>query len=299
MNQNDFLVKLKLKSALLENALDNYLPTTDEYPQVIHEAMRYSVMAGGKRLRPVLTLATAEVLDKDVAPLIPAACAIELIHTYSLVHDDLPAMDNDDYRRGKLTNHKAYGEAIAILVGDALLSLAFELLTRSELEGTISPQLLIRVIREISRACGTKGLIGGQVVDTCYENKVVSARELEYIHTRKTGALYRVAVRTGAILSGATEWELEHLTLYAENLGLAFQIIDDILDVEGDAQKMGKSTGSDQKNKKATYPSLYGLESAREKAREAVWKAEKSLEPFGDKAMFMKELLWFVLSRDF
>lgn len=294
-----FLEQLKNKAALVEKALDTYLPPADTYPPVIHEAMRYSIMAGGKRLRPVLTISAAEILGKDPGPVMPAACAIELIHTYSLVHDDLPAMDNDDYRRGKPTSHKVYGEAVAILVGDALLTLAFELLARTSEECGVSPEKVLRVISEISHACGTGGLIGGQVVDILCENKPITPEELEYIHTHKTGALYRAAVRTGAILSGASEEEIKLLTEYADNLGLAFQIIDDILDVEGDAQKLGKPTGSDQKNMKATYPSLYGIAAAREKARDIAMQAEKTLEPFGDRAQFMRDLLYFIISRDF
>jgi len=293
----DFLQQLKERALEVEKALDEYLPSAETYPPVIHEAMRYSITAGGKRLRPVLTLATAEALGKDPGPVMPAACAIELIHTYSLVHDDLPAMDNDDYRRGKLTSHKVYGEAIAILVGDSLLTLAFELLARTG--EYISADNVLRVIAEVSRACGTYGLIGGQVADLSFENSPITPGDLDYIHSHKTGALYRVAVRTGAILSGASEEELQHLTSYAENLGLAFQIIDDILDVEGDAEKLGKPTGSDEKNMKATYPALYGLEAAREKAGEVAGQAERALEPFGSRAGFLRELLHFILSRNF
>jgi len=294
----DFLQQLKERAARIEKALDTYLPPADAYPPVIHEAMRYSITAGGKRLRPVLVIAAAETLGKDPEPVIPAACAIELIHTYSLVHDDLPAMDDDDYRRGQPTSHKVYGEAIAILVGDALLTLAFELLARAG-SMNVPPQRVLKVISEVAAACGTNGLIGGQVADLLCENKAVTPADLEYIHTHKTGALYRVAVRTGAILSGASEKDLKHLTEYADNLGLAFQIIDDILDVEGDAQKLGKPTGSDQKNKKATYPALFGLTAAREKARDVTVRAEEALRPFGERARFLQELLLFILARDF
>jgi len=294
----DFLQQLQVKASKVEEALNSYLPPADTYPTVIHEALRYSITAGGKRLRPVLTLAAAETLGKDPGPVIPAACAIELIHTYSLVHDDLPAMDNDDYRRGKLTSHKIYGEAMAILVGDSLLTLAFELLTRTGTDEGISPDKVLKVISEVAQACGTGGLIGGQVADLVFENKPIKAPDLDYIHSHKTGALYRVAVRSGAILSGASAKEIKDLTEYADNLGLAFQIIDDILDVEGDAEKLGKPIGSDEKNMKATYPSLYGLTAAKEKAREIAMQAEMALEPFGTNARFMRELLHFILSRD-
>lgn len=295
----DFMQQLKERAAMVEEALDKYLPPASAYPPVIHEAMRYSIAAGGKRLRPVLALAAAETLGKDPAPVIPAACAIELIHTYSLVHDDLPAMDDDDYRRGKPTSHKIYGEAIAILVGDGLLTLAFELLARMNTDKQVPAQRVLRVISEVAGASGTGGLVGGQVADLLSENRQITPRELEYIHTHKTGALYRVSLRTGAILSGATEEELQHLTSYASNLGLAFQIIDDILDVEGDARKLGKPTGSDQKNQKATYPSLFGLDAAREKAREVALKAGEALRPFGTRASFLHELLQFILARDY
>ncbi len=293
-----FLQQLQVKASKVEEALNSYLPPADTYPTVIHEALRYSITAGGKRLRPVLTLAAAETLGRDPGPVMPTACAIELIHTYSLVHDDLPAMDNDDYRRGKLTSHKIYGEAMAILVGDSLLTLAFELLTRTGTDEGISSDRVLKVISEVAHACGTGGLIGGQVADLVFENKVITPPDLDYIHSHKTGALYRVAVRSGAILSGASAKEIKELTEYADNLGLAFQIIDDILDVEGDAEKLGKPIGSDEKNMKATYPSLYGLAAAKEKARDIAMQAEMALEPFGTNARFMRELLHYILSRD-
>lgn len=294
-----FLQQLKQRALIVEQALDTYLPAATVYPPVIHEAMRYSVGAGGKRLRPVLTLAAAETLGQDPEPVLPAACAMELIHTYSLVHDDLPAMDDDDYRRGQPTNHKIYGEAIAILAGDGLLTLAFELLAQLNMEKQVPPGRVLQVISEIAAASGTCGLIGGQVADFLSADHDISPQDLKYIHTHKTGALYRVSLRAGAILSGASSKELQDLTAYATHLGLAFQITDDILDVEGDAQKLGKPTGSDDRNKKVTYPSLYGLETAREKAREAVAQAREALVPFGAQARFLNELVDFILIRDF
>ncbi|MEW5953031.1 MAG: polyprenyl synthetase family protein [Bacillota bacterium] len=294
----EFLAALKQKAALVDAALDKYLPTSDDYPGLIHEVMRYSVMAGGKRLRPVLTLAAAEAVGGKPELVIPAACAMELIHTYSLVHDDLPAMDNDDYRRGKLTSHKVYGEAMAVLAGDALLTLAFQLLADAG-PGQVPPERLIRVVAEVAAGAGTRGLIGGQVVDTLAAGAAMDDATLEYIHRHKTGALYRVAVRSGAILAGTGARELASLTQYAEQLGLAFQIVDDILDVVGDEGKIGKPVGSDEKNSKLTYPSLYGLAAARARAKEAGDLALASLDGLGAGADFLRDMVAFVLDRDF
>lgn len=295
----DFLTELKARAALVDRALDELLPPEDTYPSVIHQAMRYSLFAGGKRLRPVLTLAAAETVGGDPGRVLPAACALELIHTYSLIHDDLPAMDNDDFRRGKPTSHRVYGEAVAILAGDALLTQAFVLLAKNAENRLVPAERVVRVIEEVAVAAGTLGLIGGQVVDTVAADTPVDAATLEYIHRHKTGALYRVAVRAGAILAGATESQLQPLTAYAENLGLAFQIQDDILDVEGDPARLGKPVGSDARNKKATYPALFGLDAARAKAREVVAAALAALEPFDERADFLRELARFVIARDF
>jgi geranylgeranyl diphosphate synthase type II len=291
----DFIEELKKRAALVEETLENLLPGPDVYPPLIHQAIRYSVMGGGKRLRPVLVMAGAEAVGGEAADVLPAACAFELIHTYSLVHDDLPAMDNDDYRRGKLTNHKVYGEAAAVLAGDALLTLAFQLMT--ETKGT--PENILKVIREAAVGAGTFGLIGGQVVDTLSEGMELNEETLEYIHRHKTGALYRVSVRAGAILSGARDDQLAALTGYAENLGLAFQIKDDILDIEGDEKKIGKPVGSDEKNKKVTYPALFGLDKSRAKACQAADQALAALQLFGSEADFLRSMVHFVIERDF
>lgn len=291
-----FKKELKKRADLVEEALESLLPSGQDYPPLIHQAMRYSVLGGGKRLRPALVMASAEAVGGKAADVLPAACALELIHVYSLVHDDLPAMDNDDYRRGKPTNHKVYGEAVAILVGDSLLTLSFQLLANSE---SVNPGNVVRVIREVAAAAGTMGLIGGQVVDTFSAGEDVDEKTLEYIHSNKTGALYRAAVRTGAILAGASEKQLEALTVYADNLGLAFQIKDDLLDIEGDEKLIGKPVGSDVRNKKATYPSLFGLEESRRKARNAADRALMALEQFGGEADFLRELVQFVVERDF
>ncbi len=293
----NFLSELEKRSGKVNAALDELLPAAGEYPPIIHEAMRYSLFAGGKRLRPVLALASAEITGGSTEDIMPAACALELIHTYSLVHDDLPAMDNDDLRRGMPTCHRKFGEAMAILAGDALLTAAFELITRCPLRGRITPERMIRVVAEVASAAGTAGLIGGQVVDVISAADRIDGETLAYIHRNKTGAMYRVSVRTGAILSGAGEEDLERLTGYADHLGMAFQITDDILDITGDDQLMGKPSGSDLKNNKATYPALYGMDEARKMAALEADMAVRCLESFGPEADFLRELVWFVIRR--
>ncbi len=294
-----FKEELARLAGIVDEALNEYLPQRGNYPEVIHEAMRYSVFAGGKRLRPSLVLASARAVGGDETTVLPAACAIELLHTYSLVHDDLPAMDNDDLRRGRPTNHKVYGEAIAVLVGDALLTLAFRLLAGLSQNRPAGAGRIVQVIAEVAQAAGTDGLIGGQVVDILSAGKLIDKHTLEYIHTRKTGALYRASVRAGAILSGANFEQLNKLTIYAENLGLAFQIVDDILDIEGDEQKLGKPVGSDINNDKATYPALYGLAAAKAMARQSAERATSALDFFGVEADFLRELIYFVLHREY
>lgn len=295
----DFLSELKERARVVEQALDRFLPPAKTYPPVIYEAMRYSVFAGGKRLRPVLTMAAAEAVGGSAGNVLPVACAIELIHTYSLIHDDLPAMDNDDFRRGKPTSHRVYGEAVAILAGDALLTLAFEIMTRSLSEGTANPAAVLQVVSEIARAAGPGGLIGGQVADLLFTARQVDQDNLLYIHRCKTGALYRAAVRSGAILAGAGDEALQALTLYAEHLGLAFQIQDDILDEEGDQEKLGKPVGSDVRNKKATYPALFGLKKAKEKAVREAEAAVLALAKFDHRADFLRRLAEFVVRREY
>ncbi len=297
MNNKALENEIKGKIKLIDKTLDEYLPPVQETPVTIHEAMRYSVLAGGKRLRPVLFLAAAETVGGKAEALLPAACALEMIHTYSLIHDDLPAMDNDDYRRGKPTNHRVFGEAVAILAGDALLTLAFGLLAESGLAANVPSQIVLAVIREVARAAGSRGLIGGQVVDLQSENKL-SKTTLAYIHSHKTGALFEAAVRCGALLGGGSEKQIAALAAYAENLGLAFQITDDILDVEGDFQKLGKSVGSDERQKKCTYPAVYGLEESKKMAGLAVDRAVAALKNFGKKADLLRYLAGYLLSRD-
>lgn len=264
-------------------ALEQYLPPETTYPPEIHRAVRYSVFAGGKRLRPLLTLAAAEIFSVPRQHALPAACAIEMIHTYSLIHDDLPAMDNDDYRRGRPANHKVFGEALAILAGDALLTLAFEIVA-TQAAAYFPAETVVALQREISRASGMAGMIGGQVVDILSEGKPAEAEILDYIHRHKTGALFRCCLRCGALMGQATPAELAALTAFADKVGLAFQIVDDILDITGTASELGKQTGSDVNRQKMTYPALYGLQQAQEKTDSLLEEALLLLEPFGTAA---------------
>ncbi|WP_031514852.1 polyprenyl synthetase family protein [Desulfofalx alkaliphila] len=292
----DFSRQLRMRAKMVEDAMVQFIPAEAEYPEVIHRAMRYSLLSGGKRLRPALVLGAAEAVGCQPQRVLPAACALELIHTYSLVHDDLPAMDNDDMRRGKATNHKVFGEAIAILAGDAMLTLAFQLMAQNA--ATSSAEAVVLAIKELAHAAGSQGLIGGQVVDIQSANSLVDEGTMEYIHRHKTGALFRAAVRCGAILGGADERQLGALTEYAENLGLAFQIVDDILDVEGDAAKLGKPVGSDAKNNKSTYPAKYGIEHSKHMARQCMHKGMAALESFGPEVDFLRHTLKFIVHRD-
>lgn len=285
------------RRGLVEKALIEIMPPLQQYPPVIYEAMHYSLFAGGKRLRPILCLAASEAIGQDYSKVLPVAAAIELIHTYSLIHDDLPAMDNDDYRRGKLTNHKCFGEGIAILAGDALLTLAFEVLSGFVTEN-YSCEGILHVIAEIAKASGTMGMIGGQVMDLQSEGKAIDKKVLEYIHTHKTGALFRASIRAGALLSEASGKELEDLTSYSENFGLAFQITDDLLDITGNLSKMGKSSGSDSKKQKATYPAVYGFEESRRMAAEAVQKAKASLDSLPGNTDPLGKLADYLLERE-
>ncbi|MEG6522592.1 polyprenyl synthetase family protein [Desulfotomaculum sp. 1211_IL3151] len=291
-----FNEELKQWSKEVDLALEHYLPSAETYPMIIHEAMRYSVFAGGKRLRPILVMAAARAVGGSKEKVMPVACALELIHTYSLVHDDLPAMDNDDFRRGRPTNHKVYGEAMAILVGDALQTLAFELIAQAAED--FPAAAVNRVTWEIARAAGSGGLIGGQVVDLLSEKQEINGATLEYIHRHKTGALFRAAIRAGAILGGATDSQLESLTQYAEQMGLAFQIKDDLLDIEGDEVKIGKPLGSDLKNQKSTYPAIYGLANTKKMAASAAAEAVNALKVFNQEAEFLRDMMHFIINRD-
>ncbi|MBQ1401460.1 MAG: polyprenyl synthetase family protein [Firmicutes bacterium] len=285
---------------MVESSLLTFLPEIDQKSITVYEAMKYSLMAGGKRLRPVLLLASCEFAGTECETALPYACGIEYIHTYSLIHDDLPCMDDDDLRRGMPTNHKVYGEAIATLAGDGLLNCAFEAMNRDKLMFFDDFDMMKRRISasyEIANAAGCRGMIAGQVADIEAEDKNCSAELLDYIHNTKTAALITGAVRAGARLGGADEEMLEDLTLYAENLGLAFQVADDILDVTGDEESMGKRPGSDEESKKATYPALYGLERSRERLAELTAQAKDALAKYYDNAEFFTGLAEELSSR--
>lgn len=286
---------LKVRSVLVEEMMDKLMPEQEGLPPIIFEAMRYSLFAGGKRLRPILLMASAEAVGADGKEFLHVASGLEMIHTYSLIHDDLPAMDNDDYRRGKLTNHKVYGEGMAILAGDGLLTAAFQ--TVLEQPG-VDACTLLSVLREIATAAGACGMVGGQALDLISEGKMIDSRTLRFMHEAKTGALFRGAVRSGAILANANAAQLAALTRYSEQFGLAFQITDDILDVVGTQETIGKPVGSDEKNQKATYVSLYSLEQAQAMAKEAVKQALSSLDIFDTKADVLRELVKYLTARD-
>jgi geranylgeranyl diphosphate synthase type II len=282
------------RGALVEAALDLALPVI--YPEKIYEAMRYSLLAGGKRLRPILCLATCELAGGTVEMAMPTACALEMIHTMSLIHDDLPAMDNDDYRRGKLTNHKVYGEDTAILAGDGLLAYAFEFVaTQTQ---NVPPLQLLQVIARLGRAVGAAGLVGGQIVDLESEGKPDIALEtLNFIHNHKTGALLEASVVCGAILASAPLTDLQHLSRYAQNIGLAFQIVDDILDITATQEELGKTAGKDLQAQKATYPSLWGLEKSKAQAQKLADAAKTELALFGEKSQPLLAIADFITTR--
>lgn len=274
----------------INEALEKIVAPEDTFPASIHKAVRYSLLNGGKRIRPLFTLAAHEFVGGDYHRVVPFACGIEMIHTYSLIHDDLPAMDNSDFRRGKPSSHKVFGEAIAILAGDALLTLAFHVMTDHELNDDLNPVALLQAVGEIARAAGLQGMIGGQTVDIETQGMSFGLPLLEYIHTHKTGTLIAGAIRAGAILGNASTEHLDALTHYGRNIGLAFQIIDDILDVEGSTDLLGKQTGLDSVSGKATYPKLLGLEESHKRAHDLVAKAEKALDPFNEKAEPLKQI---------
>ncbi|MBM0743660.1 polyprenyl synthetase family protein [Phormidium sp. CLA17] len=290
----DLPAYLAERQAQVEIALDHSLPVI--YPEKIYEAMRYSLMAGGKRLRPILCLATCELTGGTVDTALPTACALEMIHTMSLIHDDLPAMDNDDYRRGKLTNHKVFGDDVAILAGDGLLAYAFEHVAMETKD--VAPENLLKVVAMLGRAVGAAGLVGGQVVDLDCEGKSdVSLETLNFIHNHKTSALLEASVLSGAVLAGAPEDDLQRLSRYAKNIGLAFQIVDDILDITSTQEELGKTAGKDLKAKKATYPSIWGLEESRCQAKKLVDGAKAELSIFEEKAAPLIALAEFIVAR--
>ena len=288
---------LKEKKNLVEDALDRYLPRESEMPSSLHRSVRYSLMAGGKRIRPILCLASCEAVGGKAEDALQAACALEMIHTYSLIHDDLPAMDNDDFRRGKPTNHKVYGEAVAILAGDALLTEAFRVMTEKSLRRGVNPDIILDVIHDISVAAGSFGMVGGQVVDMESEGVEIDLPTLEYLHTHKTGALILASVKGGARLGGGTDEQIRALARYGECLGLAFQITDDILDIEGEQAEIGKDVGSDARRKKATYPSVIGMPASKERATELMEAALDALYSFDKKAEPLRKIARYIVER--
>lgn len=281
----------------VDQALDLYLPENAPYAEPIGEAMRYSVCGAGKRLRAALVVESVHVCGGAREKGLPLAAAIEMIHAYSLVHDDLPCMDDDDMRRGKPSNHKVYGEGIAVLAGDALLTEAFGLLARLPELAEVSADTTVRIIAEVAKAAGVGGMIGGQVADLMAEEKEPDRELLEYIHTHKTGALFTACTRTGALLGGADHESIRRLTEFAKHFGIAFQIVDDLLDILGDPELLGKEVGSDEKQGKLTFPRLYGVKRSEEMAEEHLRAAHRCLTPFGDRAERLHQLTDFVAAR--
>ena len=280
---------------LIDEALDRFTPPESALPETIHRAMRYSLFAGGKRIRPVLCLQAAASIADDAPGALEAACSLEMIHTYSLIHDDLPALDNDDYRRGKLTNHKVFGDAMAILAGDALFTLAMQTLTR--IQG-LEPARKLALIEELAFASGTvEGMIGGQVTDIEGERQPPTAELLDRIHRAKTGALLRASVRMGAIAAGGNATQLDAISRYGEHIGLAFQIVDDILDIEESSAALGKTAGKDVAQGKITFPAVYGLDASRDMAQQHCREAHEALAPFGGRAIRLHEIADLIVQR--
>ena len=288
---------LQRRRRVVDEALRRWIPGENEFPSQVHQAMHYSLFAGGKRLRPILTLAAAEAVGGRIGDALPLACSFELIHTYSLIHDDLPSMDDDDLRRGKPTSHKVFGEAVAILAGDALLTEAFHLATRPDLMKKVPPKRRIRALGHLARAAGSRGMVGGQTVDILTQGKPVDADTLEYIHSHKTGALIAASVAVGAVIGGATASQYKKLLAGGEKLGLAFQIIDDLLDEEGEEKKLGKAVRKDQSKGKATYPGLYGVAESRRKAESLIEEVLAHLKSFDRRANPLREIAVFFLRR--
>jgi geranylgeranyl diphosphate synthase, type II len=280
----------------VDRALDRFLPKASVPPGTIHKAMRYSLFAGGKRLRPILCLAAAEACGGKTNPALPLACAVECIHTYSLIHDDLPSMDNDDLRRGRATCHKVFGDGIAILAGDALLTIAFEIATQAR---ATSRYDLRDIFREITTAAGSQKLIAGQVADLEAEGRRINRTQLRYIHENKTAALLTASVRLGAMAANASAKQLTAITAFGRALGLAFQVIDDVLDVTQTSEKLGKSAGKDVTAKKATYPAVIGLDKSRAEARRLTSKAHNALASLGQNAVVLRALADYLLQREY
>jgi len=285
------------KRALIDETLKGFMPEPEGPTSELIRAMDYSLFAGGKRLRPILCMAGAEAVGGEGRDALPVACALEMIHTYSLIHDDLPAMDNDDMRRGKPTSHKVFGEAMAILAGDGLLTEAFNLMIRSDLPEKIGTARFQEVITLISLAAGHRGIVGGQAVDVMMEGKEVDSSIVDFIHNHKTGALISASVSSGAILGGGSRQELDEIASYGNKIGLAFQISDDILNIEGDSEEMGKKAGSDEQKRKNTYPSVYGMERSKVILKESVDAAINSLKRFGNSADPLRQIADYIIER--
>lgn len=288
---------LKKRRKLVDDGLQKYLPAASGHPSQIHQAVSYSVFSGGKRLRPILLLAGYELFRDDIQRAVPFACAVEMLHTYSLIHDDLPAMDDDDFRRGKPTTHKAFGEATAILAGDALQTEAFGLLARAGLESGFAPGIVLQVILELAEGAGLSGMVAGQAADMAIQGRPCSEQELELIHRQKTSALIRASVRMGARLAEADESLLQALSLFGERVGLAFQIADDILDAEG-GKISGKAAGSDQQKAKATYVALFGLKNSKQRAEALIAEALQAIKDSGPRAEPLRALARFIINRE-
>ncbi len=296
---NDFSIYLKEKKELINKYLDTFLPSVDRKPYILHKAMRYAVFAGGKRLRPILVLFSSEMFSSSYTQAIPAACGIELIHTFSLIHDDLPALDNDDLRRGKPTCHKAFSEDVAILAGDALLVHGLRLIVHEGINWALSPEKLVEIGGVITSVLGTEGLVGGEMEDLLSEGKKIDYEDLLFIHTHKTADFIRASLEIGAIIGGADEDSLSLISKFGYQIGIAFQIKDDILDIEGNEEILGKPIGSDEERKKATYPLLFGMDRAKKELSERVEKALSYIEDFGMRAWFLKDLAFFIRDRSY
>jgi len=288
---------LEERSQLVDRALIRYLPEQEESPSTLNQAMRYGLFSGGKRIRPILALASGEAVGAPIARVMPFACALEMIHSYSLIHDDLPAMDNDDLRRGKPTNHIVFGEGMAILAGDGLLTEAFRVMADAALRRGQDQSAALRALREITIGAGAIGMVGGQVADLEAENKKPTRALVEYIHVRKTAALIRAAVRAGALVGGAQPKQFTRLNRYGGSIGLAFQIADDILDVEGSTDRTGKREGRDAELRKVTYPTAVGMAKAKARAQELLDEALHAIKPFGSSAEPLRQIALFIVSR--
>ncbi|MDY7037651.1 MAG: farnesyl diphosphate synthase [Thermodesulfobacteriota bacterium] len=293
----DLKTYLKEKRQIVDEALSEFFPAPQGPSADVIRAMRYSLFAGGKRLRPILCMAGAHAVGGEERTVLPVACAIELIHTYSLIHDDLPVMDDDDLRRGKPTNHKVFGEAVALLAGDGLLTEAFHLMTSLELQRNVVPRTLLNVIGLIASAAGFRGMVGGQVVDIQSEGKAADHSLVEFIHTHKTGALINVSITSGALMAGGEGPQVNAMTSYGQKIGLAFQVSDDILNIEGDSQELGKGVGSDAEKGKITYPSVLGLNRSKVIQNELVESAIKALDPFDHRADPLRYIARYIIER--